>query len=263
MKSLYKKYRNGSYMTPSSDNLRTNKPMVSDFVRDPNTGEAVSDRTKALVLTQTPSSPGTISKYSKRGRAETIKDIVLNPMTSAQQLINKQPVTGRGPKNIYDSAFDVFPAVLAAKQLPKVPGNIQRGEYMQAGLNALTALPLLPKVPRRLPKVFSEGQPYEGAPHIYKDMYPINGRYQPRTVITDAGVKNEILGLEPTPVVPTNAIEYPVTPNKFLNQTYDDFGKMEQGVVNNTTKPTTQQDILNNLFNRKKKYGGNLYKTMK
>lgn len=84
------------------------------------------------------------------------------------------------------------------------------------------------------PKVFSEGQPYEGAPHIYQDMYPINGRYQPRTVITDAGVKNEILGLEPTPVVPTNAIEYPVTPNKFLNQTYDDFGRMEPGVVTYT-----------------------------
>jgi len=84
------------------------------------------------------------------------------------------------------------------------------------------------------PKVFTEGKPYEGAPHIYQDMYPINGRYQPRTVITDAGVKNEILGLEPTPVVPTNAIEYPVTPNKFLNQTYDDFGRMEPGVVTYT-----------------------------
>lgn len=115
MKSLYKKYRNGSYMTPSSDNLRTNKPIVSDFVRDPNTGEAVSDRTKALVLTQTPSSPGTISKYSKRGRAETIKDIVLNPMTSAQQLINKQPVTGRGPRNIFDNALDFVNPVAIAK----------------------------------------------------------------------------------------------------------------------------------------------------
>ena len=84
------------------------------------------------------------------------------------------------------------------------------------------------------PKIFSEGQPYEGAPHIYEDMVPINGRYQPRTVITDAGVKNEILGLEATPIIPLNQIEYPVTPNKFLYGPHSSFGKMEKGVVTDT-----------------------------
>jgi hypothetical protein len=104
----------------------------------------------------------------------------------------------------------------------------------------------LPKIPRGLPRVLSEGQPYEGAPHIYEDMVPINGRYQPRTVITDAGVKNEILGLEATPIIPLNQIEYPVTPNKFLYGPHSSFGKMEKGVVNNGNK-TTQQSIFRNL----------------
>lgn len=83
-------------------------------------------------------------------------------------------------------------------------------------------------------KIFTEGQPYEGAPHIYEDMVPVNGRYQPRTVITDAGVKDEILGLEATPIIPLNQIEYPVTSNKFLYGPHNSFGKMEQGVVTDT-----------------------------
>jgi len=78
-------------------------------------------------------------------------------------------------------------------------------------------------------KVFTEGQPYEGAPHIYEDMVPVNGRYQPRTVITDAGVKDEILGLEATPIIPLNQMEYPVTSNKFLYGPHNSFGRMEQG----------------------------------
>jgi hypothetical protein len=82
-------------------------------------------------------------------------------------------------------------------------------------------------------KVFTEGQPYEGAPYIYEDMVPINGRYQPRTVITDAGVKDEILGLEATPVIPLNQIEYPVTSNKFLYGPHNSFGKMDRGLSGN------------------------------
>ena len=226
MKSLYKKYGNGSYVVPSKDNLRVNKPMASNFITDPLTGGYVKDPARATALTQTAPNPGTISKYKSRGMLENAKDIVLNPMTSAQQLVNKQPVTGRGKKNLYDYAFNASPVMMAARQVPEIPGNLRRGEYLQAGMNALTLAPFLPK---GLPRVYSEGQPYEGAPHIYKDMYPINGRYQPRTVITDAGVKNEILGLEPTPVVPLNQIDYPVTPNKFFSQKYPDFGKMEPG----------------------------------
>jgi hypothetical protein len=78
-------------------------------------------------------------------------------------------------------------------------------------------------------KIFTKGQPYEGAPHVYQDMYPINKTYYPRTVITDAGVKDEILGLESTPIFPLNTVEYPATDNKFLNQTYSSFGRMEKG----------------------------------
>jgi hypothetical protein len=78
-------------------------------------------------------------------------------------------------------------------------------------------------------EIFTKGQPYEGAPYMYQDMYPTNKTYYPRTVITDAGVKDEILGLESTPIFPLNTVEYPTTDNKFLNQTYSSFGRMEKG----------------------------------
>jgi hypothetical protein len=214
---------------PISDNLRYQKPIVSDFIIDPLSGGYVHDPARAAALLNQPTNPGTISKTKDRSVGKQIYNVATHPMTSAQQLVNKQPVTGLGPQNPYDLAFDVFPTMMAARQLPEIPGNLQRGEYLQAGLNAATAIPFLPKIPRGLPRVLSEGQPYEGAPHIYEDMVPVNGRYQPRTVITDAGVKNEILGLEATPVIPLNQMEYPVTPNKFLYGPHNTFGKMEQG----------------------------------
>lgn len=355
------KYKKGG---PVTDNLTYQKPVVSDF------GYYQPD-------------PGTISKTKDRSNLTNIYDVVTNPFTSAQQLVNKQPVTGRGKKNIYDYSLDAFPAMMAARTLPNVPKNIKDKDYTSAALNLAGALPFAPKVvkaipqtykinpwafkpnpeayyrtlgkegiedafvsgiirpkqyhnkyspelgkridvnqpefpegayfnkseiysnnklynpeyiaevkgkdelftyPERVvfnenirvapknipieqanfykrdwlkgykeikkPKVYSEGKPYEQSPHIYKDMYPVKGIYQPRTVITDGAVKNEILGLEPTPVVPLNRIEYPNTPNKFLNKKFDDFGKMEKGVNNINPPRQSQENILNNLFKR-------------
>ena len=219
---------------PSNDRLNYQKPVVQDFVYDSN-GKLITDSTVArATLRLRTNEQGNISKTVPRSKLKNAYDVTVHPFTSAQQLLANQPVTGRGPQNIYDFSLDAFPAILAAKQLPQIPGNIQRGEYTQAGLNALSVIPFLPKIPRGLPRVLSEGQPYEGAPHIYEDMVPINGRYQPRTVITDAGVKDEILGLEATPVIPLNQIEYPVTSNKFLYGPHSSFGRMEKGVVTDT-----------------------------
>jgi hypothetical protein len=230
------KYQNRGevrYNEPSSDNLQYQKPIVSNFIVDPLSGGYVHDPARAAALLNQPTNSGTISKTKDRSVGKQIYNVATNPMTSAQQLINKQPVTGLGPKNPFDFAFDAFPAMMAARQLPQIPGNLQRGEYLQAGLNALTAIPFLPKIPRGLPKVLSEGQPYEGAPHIYEDMVPVNGRYQPRTVITDAGVKDKILGLEATPIIPLNQMEYPVTSNKFLYGPHNSFGRMDRGLSGN------------------------------
>jgi hypothetical protein len=140
------------------------------------------------------------------------------------------------------SASRLAPAILHPTNNAYWGADRSIGENALGALGALGDVTMLspyfkgtlPKIPRGLPRVLSEGQAYEGAPHIYEDMVPINGRYQPRTVITDAGVKDEILGLEATPVIPLNQIEYPVTSNKFLYGPHNSFGKMEQGVVTDT-----------------------------
>lgn len=130
------------YNVPSSDNLQYQKPIVSNFIVDPLSGGYVHDPARAAALLNQSINPGTISKTKDRSIGKQIYNVATNPMTSAQQLINKQPVTGLGPKNPFDFAFDAFPAMMAARQLPQIPGNLQRGEYLQAGLNTLTAFPI-------------------------------------------------------------------------------------------------------------------------
>lgn len=203
-------------------------------------------------------------QYSKERKAEELKRQVQRNSDLAKTFASFTPGNNieagvMGAETFANLNPVMSGPILAASRLaPAImhpTNNVYWGSDRSIGENALGVLGAAGDVAMispyfkgmSKPKVFSEGQPYEGAPHIYQDMYPINGRYQPRTVITDAGVKNEILGLEPTPVVPTNAIEYPVTPNKFLYGPHDDFGRMEEGLVRNTT-PSTQESIWNNIL---------------
>ena len=162
-KSFYDTLLQQHKSVPSNDRLNYQKPVVQDFVYDSN-GKLITDSTVArATLRLRTNEQGNISKTVPRNKLKNVYDVAVHPFTSAQQLLANQPVTGRGPQNIYDFSLDAFPAMLAAKQLPQIPGNIQRGEYTQAGLNALSVIPFLPKIPRGLPRVLSEGQPYEGA----------------------------------------------------------------------------------------------------
>jgi len=130
---------------PTSDNLTYQKPIVDSFVRDAS-GNIISNPVVAQSIAN-PQKPGTFSTTKDRSKLKNAYDIVTNPFTAAQQLITKQPVTGRGEQNIYDKSLDFIPAMLAARELPKIPENLKKGNYVSAGLNALSAAPILGEIP--------------------------------------------------------------------------------------------------------------------
>ena len=101
------------------------QPIVQNIWIDPQTGLPMTQLQADMVLAaQRNQNPGKITKTVPRSTKQNIIDVVSNPMTSAQQLINKQPVTGRGARNVYDNALDIVNPVTYAKAIKNTAKNV-------------------------------------------------------------------------------------------------------------------------------------------
>jgi len=93
------------------------------------------------------------------GERSKILDIVDNPMTSLQSVVNRGYVpdhlagavkAGHVERNAYDSAIDWFNAPKMAKAASTVPGHLDKGDYFSAGVAAAGSVPQLKGVKKVL-----------------------------------------------------------------------------------------------------------------
>jgi hypothetical protein len=88
---------------------------------------------------------GNISKYTPETTWERTKAIVSNPMTAAGYVARGENLPGRfqyGPRNPHDYAVDWINPLQSAAALSNIPGQLGRGEFLDAGLSALDAADL-------------------------------------------------------------------------------------------------------------------------
>ena len=103
------------------------KPIVQNVWINPKTGLPMTkdeaEMSKAQQIAQN-QNPGSIRKTVPVSAGRRALDIVSNPMTAAQQAIAKQPITGRGPRNILDNAVDLVNPIIYAKAIKNTTSNV-------------------------------------------------------------------------------------------------------------------------------------------
>jgi hypothetical protein len=90
---------------------------------------------------------GTITQSVPETTWERVKAIVSNPMTAAGYVARGENLPGRfqyGPRNPHDYAVDWINPLQGAAALSEIPGELDRGEFLEAGLSGLDALDLGP-----------------------------------------------------------------------------------------------------------------------
>lgn len=88
---------------------------------------------------------GTITKSVPETTWERTKAIVSNPMTAIGYKVRGENLPGRfqyGPRNPHDYAVDWINPLQGAVALSEIPGELSRGEFLEAGLSGLDALDL-------------------------------------------------------------------------------------------------------------------------
>ncbi len=88
---------------------------------------------------------GEIKEYVPETNWERTKAIVSNPMTAIGYKTRGENLPGRfqfGPRNEHDYAVDWINPLQGAVALSEIPGELGRGEFLEAGLSGLDALDL-------------------------------------------------------------------------------------------------------------------------
>jgi hypothetical protein len=103
------------------------KPVVQNVWINPNTGLPITKDQAVMATAQQIAqnkNSGSISKTVPTSIGRRTLDVLSNPMTSAQQAITKQPITGRGPRNILDNAVDLVNPITYAKAIKNTATNV-------------------------------------------------------------------------------------------------------------------------------------------
>jgi hypothetical protein len=88
---------------------------------------------------------GSITQSVPETNWERTKAIVSNPMTAIGYKVRGENLPGRfqyGPRNEHDYAVDWINPLQGAVALSEIPGELSRGEFLEAGLSGLDALDL-------------------------------------------------------------------------------------------------------------------------
>ena len=102
------------------------KVPIEELLIDKRTGKlATKEQAKFLnSVNKTPQNVHSLTKTIPRTTTENLKDIVSNPLTSFQQAVNKEPITGRGERNVYDNALDIINPTTYVKATKNTLKNI-------------------------------------------------------------------------------------------------------------------------------------------
>jgi hypothetical protein len=126
----------------------------------------------------------------------------------------------RGPQNVLEHATNIINPYGYIDAVSSIPGNIKRGEYLQAGLNALTSLPLLSEA-----KAISSALPaLKAETEIGKDVF------------------NEIAAVAETPRLENKIAQTVFDPITGMHTHYNEAGK-----VIGTSKKLTNTEAKANI----------------
>jgi len=115
----------------------------------------------------------TISQYKEPAWYEKAGDYLASPMTSLGYLVRGQGLPDRIPinaenRNVFDMAYDVINPVAWAAYAESADKNLEEGNYLAAGFDAMAAIPVIPSFVSRGSKVVKATK---GAPQLYKRPY--------------------------------------------------------------------------------------------
>jgi hypothetical protein len=135
--------QNGQEMKYYQDGLDFKPKTISQdgtYVKKPRTDMLTMDEYRVQKANQS-----TIGKAEpKRSAASKALAIATNPMTALSYKLKGQNIPEnfeRGERNSLDYAMDIINPFGVAEAITSIPKNISKGEFLQAGLNALSVLP--------------------------------------------------------------------------------------------------------------------------
>jgi len=129
------------YSNISNDNILSSKQLASEFTKQAQAKAEIANR-KMLANRET------VRSYDPEKENESLLSrlyhIAVNPMTALSYKTHGKDIPDhfeRGEKNILESATNVINPFSYIDAGSRIPGNLARGEFAEAGLNALTVLP--------------------------------------------------------------------------------------------------------------------------
>ena len=143
-----------------------NIPGVTDFKMPRLSNESTSLGTKIdeaairqAQIDRAREKQGTISKAEpKRSAASKALAIAINPVTALSYKVKGQDIPehfDRGEQSAYDAALNIVNPAGYVDAAASIPGNISRGEFLQAGINAASLYPALAELRGAAPELRS------------------------------------------------------------------------------------------------------------
>jgi hypothetical protein len=103
--------------------LQQNRPIIENTKPYKNLNISYTPTTKDIINNYVPVEHK-LSVPTKRGVIKTLDNVLSNPMTSVEQLINKKPITGLGKRNNFDYAIDVLNPLTYAHAIKNTGNNL-------------------------------------------------------------------------------------------------------------------------------------------
>jgi len=120
----------------------------------------------------------TISQYEEPAWYEKAADYLASPMTAFSYIVQGEDLPDRIPinaenRNPYDMAFDIINPAAWAAYAESADKNLEEGNYLAAGFDALGAIPVIPSSVSQGRNVIKVGA--KSSPQLYKQPYrPLN-----------------------------------------------------------------------------------------
>jgi hypothetical protein len=202
---------------------------------------------------------GSISKYTPETTWQRTKAIVSNPMTAAGYIARGENLPGNfqaGPRNEFDYATDWVNPLQGVAALSEIPGELGKGEFLEAGLSGLDALdlgvyakgvravanPLIKKGVQQLGNVNSKGKIFSGMNNELNNMAIKNTeKYMAKRTPIRSSLSSE---MEPYVSRYTKLSEEPYTP--YQEDEYMKWFNEQKAKMNPSTPVQDPRSILRN-----------------
>ena len=126
--------------------ITLDKSIISDLQRYKKYGGSALPAAQLGALKQ---QGGTIQQYDPPGFFENLADMLANPMTSFGHSVRNENVpeglnVNNPNRNAFDSVIDIINPFAWKQYAENANTNYEKGEYLDAGLDALGAIPIVP-----------------------------------------------------------------------------------------------------------------------